>query len=312
MAMTKYTDPMTAESPQTQGAMLAIVTLVAYNNPTLFIKLLQQNKQTDTVLELLMNNYKDLMWPQQKAFVFGMSSLLTIDKKDIPPSLGQKYLQLIDVTAKCVIYMNWEEYHEEDETDDDEEDSNDDQAAVIAMLKEDEKKEKGMDHDDDDDEEDDSEEESEDGSFMGDKNDLVDVDANEDYMNQSDLRYMSQCCEMTDNHEFMMTMLDDWGESSSVVPRSPLDEENEVIYFNNCVNQFAQNFPQIVNEWKKNLDERNKKLLAKYLKESQDNMKDYQKRIVASKKETAEREQMARKAIDAAKNLHLHQLSNGN
>merc|ERR1712204_47646 len=139
---TKYTDKATAEHPNTQCAMLAIVALVAYNNPTLFIKLLQQNKQTDIVLELLMNNYKDLMWPQQKAFVFGMSSLLTLDKKDIPANLGQKYLKLIDVTAKCVIYMNWEEFHEEEEeseeddaNDGDEEVDEEEQSAVINMLK---------------------------------------------------------------------------------------------------------------------------------------------------------------------------------
>jgi len=303
MAMNKYTESNL--KPQIQGAMLAIVALTAYNNPTLFINLLQQNKTTDTILSILINNYKDLMWPQQKAMVFGLSSLLLIEKDKIPSNLGQKYFQIIDVTAKCVIFMNWEEYEEDDDND---------EAALIELLQkeedaenEKEKKEEMDDTDDDTNEdEDESNDDDDDDSFDANVN-LIDVDANADYVDGSDLKYMAQCCNTSGyNEEQWMALMDDWEDNSSVVPRSPLDEENEVIFFNNCLNKFAQNFPQIVNKWKQGFDEKNKNLLAKYLKESQENMEDYQKRKVQNEKEKAEREQMARKAIEAAKKLQLN------
>ena len=302
MAMNKYSESNL--KPNTQGAMLAIVALCPYNNPTLFIQLLQQNKTTDYMLQILMNNYKDLMWPQQKAMVFGLSSLLLIEKKNIPQNLGQKYSQIIDVTAKCVIYMNWEEYEEDEEEEEesggDGDEDEDEEAELVAVLQadEDEEKEANMDDDEDDDDE------SDNGSFKG--VNLIDVDANADYVDDADVRYMAQVCDMQGDQEWMLSLIDDWEDNSSVVPRSLLDEENEVIFFNNCINKFAQSgFGQIIEEWKQGFDEKNKKLLAKYLKESQENMEDYQKRKVQNEKDKAEREQMARNAIEAAKTLQL-------
>merc|ERR1712228_1138055 len=101
-----------------------------------------------------------------------------IEKDKIPSNLGQKYLKIIDVTAKCVIFMNWEEYEEDDENN---------EAALVELLQ----KEEEMDSDtDEDDEEDD--ESNDDDSFAG--VNLIDVDANADYVDDSDIKYMAQCC----------------------------------------------------------------------------------------------------------------------
>eukprot|EP01083_Nonionella_stella_P035598 97113_1 len=163
MVMNKYSSADL--QPSTQGAMLAIVALCAYNNPTLFIRILEQNKQTPAVLALLMTNYHDLMWPQQKALVFGLSSLLLIDPQNIPPNLGNKYPQLIDVVSKSVIYMNWEDedaenLEEEEEEGEDEEDEEDEEEEEEAQ-------------EDDDDESEESKK-----SFNESASKLIDVDAN--------------------------------------------------------------------------------------------------------------------------------------
>merc|ERR1712228_336323 len=143
--------------------------------------------------------YKDLMWPQQKAMVFGLSSLLLIEKDKIPSNLGQKYLKIIDVTAKCVIFMNWEEYEEDDENN---------EAALVELLQKEEdaenenkeKEEEEMDSDTDEDEEED--ESNDDDSFAG--VNLIDVDANADYVDDSDIKYMAQCCGTEANTDWML------------------------------------------------------------------------------------------------------------
>eukprot|EP01084_Bolivina_argentea_P257536 433919_1 len=121
---------------------------------------------------------------------------------------------------------------------------------------------------------------------------------------------MRQCSDMEENPEWMMSLLDDWEDNSQIVPRSLLDEENEVIYFYQCLGQFSSKFPQIVSQWKQNLNQKNGQLLAKYLKDSQANMKDYQRRKIVHEKEKAERHQMALKAINAAKEMQNKQNQN--
>lgn len=317
MSMNKFTESQM--QPSTQGAMLAIVALVAFNNPTLFIKLLEQNKNTETVLNIIMNHHQDLMWPQQKALVFGLSSLLLIQKKDIPQSLMNKYPQIIDVTAKTVIFMNWEDTDDEEEEEEEEDVEEDEQVQVDqdsgnaqnghngyhtqsnGKVDEDgdaeagdEEKENAMDGDGDDDDND---------SFSNAK--LINVSADKDYLDSKDLQYMQQCLEYEENPEWAQALLDDWEEDNSqIVPRSLLDEQNEVIHFYRCLGQFADNgFSQIVANWKSSLDPENADLLAKYLKDSQDNMKEYQQRKIVHEKEKAQRQQMAIKAIEAAKEM---------
>mmetsp|Transcript_45031 Transcript_45031/g.40284 ORF Transcript_45031/g.40284 Transcript_45031/m.40284 type:complete len:217 (-) Transcript_45031:21-671(-) len=165
--------------------------------------------------------------------------------------------------------------------------------ASSSDDEEDEDEKDGMNEEDDDDDDNDS--------FKADR--LIDVAANADYVDAADIEYMQQCVDMEDNPEWMMTLLEDWEDNSQIVPRSLLDEKNEVIWFYECLGKFDSNFPQIVQEWKSSLDKQHGELLAKYLKDSQDNMKDYQKRKILHEKEKAERQQMAIKAIDAAKQM---------
>merc|ERR1712087_136998 len=93
------------------------------------------------------------------------------------------------------------------------------------------------------------------------------------------------------------------GDNSTIVPRSLLDEENEVIFFYHCLAQFGATFPDVVAAWKGKLERSNADLLQKYLSDSQQNMKDFQKRKIIHEKEKAQRQQMAMNAIRAAKEL---------
>ena len=118
--------------------------------------------------------------------VFGLSSLLLIGKNDMPPELGKKLPQIIDITAKVVIYMNLEEDYE------DEEESNDEDEEEVE-VEEESKEEEGSDS------------ESGDGlekeSNRSNTNELVDG---------SDIKYIQNCCDIENNPQWMMQLLDDW------------------------------------------------------------------------------------------------------
>merc|ERR1712228_797494 len=114
-----------------------------------------------------------------------------IEKDKIPSNLGQKYLKIIDVTAKCVIFMNWEEYEEDDENN---------EAALVELLQKEE------DAENENKEKEEEDESNDDDSFAG--VNLIDVDANADYVDDSDIKYMAQCCGTEANTDWMLLMDD--------------------------------------------------------------------------------------------------------
>ena len=92
-------------------------------------------------------------------------------------------------------------------------------------------------------------------------------------------------------------MLDQWEDASDIVPRSYLDEIDEIIYFFDGLTALQHNIPEIINEWQNQIDNKLMKELQSLLKTAQTNMQEYTKRKAKEKKEIAQRRQQLEKAI---------------
>ena len=297
----------------------------------------------------LMNTMKefchDATWPAQRACVFGLSSIFTITPAQIPPTLQndaylQQLRQLLDLVTELVLFIN---YNEGEEDTDDEDDNNSDNENAgedtpdestsqtphhqngngngngngnPESSEADNNDDDGGDDDGDDDDNksttmvDDVDDEDDAFCRLGDDGKVLNLDANQDYVRGSDIRYMRQCLDLEQSEIAMNEIIQQWdGDNSGTVPNTPLDHQNEVMFFKQCVDKLNNDaFRKVLQDWNANMNQKNKKLLEKYLQDGQQGIEDMKRRQNDLEKEKVQRKDAAiRAAQDAQTRLQQQQ-----
>ena len=323
-----------------------------YYDPKLFLQscVKLKNDFFYSLMEHFSKNVHDCTWPAQRACIFGFASLFTVDANDIPPTLKDRaYInsirKLLSMTTELVLAVN---YNEGDETDEDENESNDnedndnenDKNNIInndedgdninndangsnnTMNGNNSSNQMNNGFDSKDGEADMSEEDLNgsdgisgvNGGYLGEESNVLNLDADEDYIDGRDVRYMQQCMDMETNPMLLSEIMLQWDDNSNTIPNTPLDHLNEVVYFFECVNQLNSNnvFAQVVQDWNQKLPPKDRIMLDKYLEEGRQGIEDMKQRQAAMEKEKIQRRQAALTAAREAEALRMRMNTNNN
>ncbi|ETO16211.1 hypothetical protein RFI_21147 [Reticulomyxa filosa] len=163
MCMLKYSSTKNAT---TQGAMLSIVCLICFADPEQFLKMLHLKNKVNDLLDLIGKEFGNMKWPQQRCVIVGLSSVLTLEPLQLPPSLHPN--RLVQLAVDLVTYLLEFNFEEEGAVEDDDEEDDDD------MVDGDEVEVENVDDDDDDDDDEDDDDDDDNDNDNDNKDDNKD------------------------------------------------------------------------------------------------------------------------------------------
>ena len=308
-----------------RGAMVHILSVIIFYDPLYFLQFCcssgSKSKNTDKndsknknknkngkyfyeIMNLIKDNWNDSTWPAQRACAIGLSSLFTVDASMLPNEFTtSKYLQqlrnLLDLVTQIILAINYTEG--DDFSDKENENGYDDNSNDNISDNDDNNSGENLNDDlhspaaearfDS--------QSSVNGCGDGDKK-LLSLDANEDFVNEADQKYLSMSNRFENGEIDLQFIMSQWDDTSTTVPSTPLDYINDAVYFMQCatkLNNGPNSFKQVVQDWDQNIAAKDKKLLDKYVEQGKQALEDQARRFKQFEQDALRRKEVSTKLM---------------